>query len=110
MDWLLTYWLEAGFGVAVAAIGAAYRRLATRMKRQDEQRRTEQQAIKLGIQALLKDRLLQSYDYHMDKGFCPIPARENIANLYAQYHALGGNGTVTELVDRVNGLGTGPDF
>lgn len=42
----------------------------------------------------------------MDKGFCPIYALENINALYAQYHALGGNGIVTEIIEKLKSLPT----
>ncbi len=42
----------------------------------------------------------------MDKGYCPIYALENINTLYKQYHALGGNETVTELVEKLKYLPT----
>jgi hypothetical protein len=66
----------------------------------------EQEAIKLGIQALLRDRIIQSYNHYMDKGICPIYALENINALYTQYHALGGNGTITEIVKKLKNLPT----
>lgn len=56
------------------------------------ERKTE--AVALGVQALLRDRLIQSYNYHMEKGYAPIYAKENFDNMYEQYHTLGVNGVM----------------
>jgi len=54
-------------------------------------------ALKLGLQALLRDRLLQMYDhYTQDKKYAPTYARENFLNMYAQYHSLGANGVMDD--------------
>jgi hypothetical protein len=54
-------------------------------------------AICLGVQALLRDRLLESYHkYHDEKGYAPIFAKDNFENMYQQYHNLGKNGVMDE--------------
>lgn len=95
-EWILKYWLEVLFGIISSGLFAGYKKLAGKLKEQD--------AIKFGIQALLRDRIIQSYNHYQEKGYCPIYALENINALYTQYHALGGNGTVTELVDRLKDM------
>lgn len=102
MDFITKYWIEVVFGVILTGFGAAYRGLSKRVSRRIE----EQEAIKLGIQALLRDRIIQAYNHYMDKGCCPIYARDNILKLYEQYHNLGGNGTVTGLMDSLMELPT----
>ena len=59
-----------------------------------------------GVQALLRDRIIQAYNHYTDKGYCPIYGLENVESMYRQYHALGGNGAITELVDRLKELPT----
>jgi hypothetical protein len=97
-EWILRYWIEVIFGLTSAGLIAAYKKLSRKVKEQD--------AIKLGIQALLRDRIIQSYNHYQDKGCCPIYALDNVTALYIQYHALGGNGTVTELVERLKDMPT----
>jgi hypothetical protein len=94
----MRYWLQAVFGLLISMLTFAYKSLANKVK--------EQGAIKLGIQALLRDRIIDTYNYYCDKGFFPIYARENIEQLYVQYHALGGNGTMTELTEKLRDLPT----
>ena len=69
-----------------------------------EDRKAE--AVRLGVQALLRDRLIWAHDHYMQKGCYPIYARENVEEMYTRYHALGGNGTVTSLVRELDGLPT----
>ena len=51
-------------------------------------------AIKRGIQALLRDRLLQGYKHYEQKGWADYEDKANIDNIYQQYHALGKNGVM----------------
>jgi hypothetical protein len=97
-EWILRYWVEVLFCIISTGLAAGYKRLSSKVKEQD--------AIKLGIQALLRDRIVQCYNHYQEKGCCPIYALDNITALYTQYHALGGNGTVTELVERLKDLPT----
>lgn len=63
-------------------------------------------AVELGLQALLRDRIIQAYNHYMDKEVCAIYAKENVENMYRQYHNLGGNGTVTKLYEEMMALPT----
>lgn len=54
-------------------------------------------AIREGLRAILRDRILTSYKHYEKKGFAPIYAVENVENMYKAYHDLGGNGTVTSI-------------
>ena len=49
-------------------------------------------ALMRGLQALLRDRLLTGYRHYFDKGWAEYDDRENLENLYKQYHSLGENG------------------
>ena len=62
----------------------------------------------MGSRPLLRDRIIQAYNHYTEKGYCPIYGLENVEEMYRQYHALGGNGTITELVERVKELPTQP--
>ena len=63
-------------------------------------------ATQTGMQALLRADIIRSYDKYSDKGFCPIYARDAIEKEYESYHALGGNGTITDLWERIKKLPT----
>ena len=70
--------------------------LLARIKANDQ--KTE--AVCLGVQALLRDRLYQSYNHFSDKGYAPIYARENFENMWNQYHNLGANGVMDDLHEK----------
>ena len=53
-------------------------------------------AIKLGLQALLRDRLLQAYEFYGHRGFADYDEKQNIQNIYKQYEALGPNGIMEQ--------------
>lgn len=66
----------------------------------------ENKAIRLGLQALLRDRLIEKYDKYSDKGYAPIYARENFENMWRQYHSLGENGVMDSIHDKFMELPT----
>ena len=99
-EWILKYWLEAGFGLAVFGCSAGFRYLKHKIKRTSQ----EQDAIKLGIQALLRDSIIHSYNKYMSLEYIPIHALENVEHMYVEYHNLGGNGTITNLMEKLRAL------
>ena len=96
MEFILQYWTEALFGLAITGLSVAYNRLKKRFKEQD--------ALKEGVVAMLHDRLYQSCMYFIEQGEIPISALKNIERMYKAYHNLGGNGTGTEIYERVTEL------
>lgn len=100
IDFVLRYWVEFLFGVVAGGLTVVCHRLSARVKKQD--------AVGLGVQALLRDRIIQAYNHYQEKEYCPIYGLENVQGMYVQYHALGGNGTITELVERLKDMPTEP--
>ena len=68
----------------------------------------EQEAIKTGMIAILHDRLFQLCNYYLELGYIPLDKAEEILDnlkiLYDAYHALGGNGTGTDIYNRTKKL------
>ena len=52
----------------------------------------QMRAVKLGLQAILRDRLLQAYHFYKLQGWASYDDKSNVKNLYDQYEALGPNG------------------
>ena len=52
----------------------------------------QNKAMKLGLQAILRDRLLQAYKFYEHQGYATYDDKSNIQNIYNQYEALGPNG------------------
>ncbi len=57
----------------------------------------QNRAMKMAVQALLRDRLLQGYKHYIEKGWADLEDRGNLENVWRQYHALGGNGDMNDL-------------
>lgn len=52
-------------------------------------KKRENDALKEGVQALLRDRIIQAYNHYSDKGWIPIYAMESIEACYKSYEELG---------------------
>ena len=85
-DWVTMLF---GSGILLTAWGYLYGKI--------QAVKQENKAIRLGLQALLRDRLIEKYDKYTDKGYAPIYARENFENMWKQYHSLGENGVMDGL-------------
>ena len=57
----------------------------------------ENRAMKNGLQAILRDRLLQAFQYCRAQGHASPDERQNFENMYMQYHSLGGNGVMDDV-------------
>ena len=68
----------------------------------------QNKAIMLGVQAFLRDRLLQGYRHYISKGWADYEDRENMENIYLQYHALGANGSMDDMRKQFKDLPTQP--
>lgn len=67
-------------------------------------KKKENDALKAGVQALLRDRIIQSYNHYTEKGWIPIYAKESIDACYKSYEALGDNGVIDSLMEQINEL------
>ena len=76
-----------------ALIAAAVKYVQTLVKRNAQ----ETEAIKLGLQAILRSQMVSDYNKWSDRGYAPIYARENFENCWKQYHSLGANGVMDDL-------------
>lgn len=56
------------------------------------------------LTAIMHDRLYQNCRHYLGEGCVDVDGLKNLECLYASYHELGGNGTGTELYNRVKGL------
>lgn len=68
-------------------------------------KKKENNALKAGLQALLRDRIIQAHNHYVqDKGWIPIYAKESIDACYRSYEALGDNGVIDNLMQQINEL------
>lgn len=72
-------------------------------------KKKENNALKAGLQALLRDRIIQAYNHYVcEKGWVPIYAKESIDACYKSYEALGDNGVIDSLMEQINELQNHP--
>ena len=92
-------------GVFIAVV--LKRPLEKRVKdTEDANARVEAQnaATMLGVQALLRDRLLQAFNHYLARGWIGADDRANIDNMYVQYEALGENNVISDIYNQVRAL------
>ena len=58
---------------------------------------TQTKALQLGVQALLRERLIHSYRKFFKLGYVDYNDRLNDENKYQQYHSLGKNGVMDDM-------------
>jgi hypothetical protein len=103
-EFIITYWLEAIFSLIIAGLTLCFKSLYKKVHKQLD----DQKSLKDGTQALLRGEIIRSYDKYIEKGWIPIYAREGLTSMYNAYHNLGGNGTITRLMDELNELPSSP--
>lgn len=74
------------------------------IKKQNEQ----YNALKRGLQAMLRSQMINDYNYWSNKGYAPVYARQNFENLWEQYHSLGANGVMDDIRKKFQELPTAP--
>lgn len=100
IHFILTYCPETIAGLAIGVFAYLFRCLWKNVQKQKE----DQDAVQAGTLALLRSDIISNYDHYMDKEWIPIYAMENVCALYHAYHKLGGNGTVTKLLEELRAL------
>lgn len=111
LNWLIQNGFSTILGAAITALGFVVKAVWARQKKQtdeqDEKQQTqkeEQDAMKAGMLALLHDRIFSIYDYCKCKECATVEDIRNLDYLYKPYHELGGNGTGTELYERIKDM------
>lgn len=99
-EWIAKYWIEWVFGLLIAVLTWVVKRMSGRIKQQQ----IENEALRNGMRSLLKSQIVTQCERAMDDGWCGARLRDTINDLYQSYHALGGNGTVTDIVDQTRRL------
>lgn len=89
MDIINLLSLLFGSGILVSLFGYFHK------KQKENEKKTE--AICKGVQALLRDRLIDKYNKYTERGYAPIYVKDNFDNIYNQYHNLGKNGVMDGL-------------
>ena len=59
------------------------------------------QNVAAGTQCLLRAEIIRSHEKYIDKGYCPVYAKESLTREYQAYHNLGGNDVATALYEQL---------
>lgn len=98
METVAKYWIQEALALQVAMFGWIWRKVNKQKKEYD--------ALKLGIRAQLRDRINQSCQYHLAHKEISNRDREVLKDMFDQYFAIGGNGTVGHQVGEIDALPT----
>lgn len=96
-EWLVKYWLEVLFGLVTAGIGIALRRISKALRKEKKRN----QAIEDGVRDILRMQILDTYEKCMLAGKISVSRKDAIDSAYRSYHALGGNGTITQVHNEI---------
>lgn len=97
-EFVAKYWLEFLFGGITAGISIVLRRISKKL----EQERRRNEAIENGVKDILRIQILDTYDKCIGNGRVISVARKDaIDSAYKSYHALGGNGTITQVHNEI---------
>ncbi len=97
MEFILENWIE-WLMLGVFSVASVWHR---RLMKSIADDKAKNKAVAQGVEALLRDRIIDCYNKYEKKGICPIYAKENVKRLYIPYHKLGGNDVATELVEQL---------
>lgn len=97
IDWIIQYWLQALFGIILAAIVAIVKTQWSKIK-----------AIGKGTQSLLRAELIRSGEKYIERGWIEVYAKDAYDKCYQSYHHLGQNGTMDDMHEKVMDLPTNP--
>lgn len=100
VEFILKYWIEFLFGLIISGMGVIGKILYSQY--------LKNKAIGKGVEALLRNGIVQTYNKWSEKEYCPIYARENAIRMYEPYHTLGGNDVATDLIEDLKKLPTEP--
>ena len=92
-EFVAKYWLEFVFGIIVAALTAGYAKISARVKEAN----IRNQVIENGVRDILRMQILDTYERCKVAGTITVSRKDAIDSAYASYHALGGNGTITQV-------------
>jgi len=95
-------WVTVLFALASAVLSVLYSKL-NKIAKESIKRNN---AVGEGVQAILRNEIIEQYNKYKDKGYCPIYAKTNIKNLHKPYKNLGGNGVIDKLVEELLEMST----
>lgn len=95
--------------VGIPSLGSIVIWLWMHNKEAKRKREEDYNALKKGIQAILRAQMISEYNkWHEQKKYAPIWAKDNFENIWLQYESLGDNGVMNEIHNHFISLPTEP--
>lgn len=103
--------IGAGLPALATVFNVVYTNVKVKHKKQSATEAAEQarrdeirENLALGTQCLLRAEIIRQHEKYMDRGFCPVYAKESLTKEYQAYHNLGGNDVATALYEQLMDL------
>lgn len=93
--------ITAAFTVVMGIYGNKHAKLRKEQMEKYEKWDELRQNVAAGTQCLLRAEIIRSHEKYIDKGFCPVYAKESLTREYQAYHNLGGNDVATALYEQL---------
>lgn len=95
--------------VLIALVSAVVPSVVTGCLVYVKSQKKEDSALKSGILSLLRAEIIRQNDKYIERGYCPIYAKDALEKEYKAYHSLGGNGTITIIYNETMALPEEPE-
>ena len=96
-EFICKYWLEVAFGLIVTGFSFVLKSFSKKLKEE----RQRSQAIESGVRDILRMQILDNYERCKQAGKISVSRKDAIDSAYNSYHALGGNGTITQVHNEI---------
>jgi len=89
LDIILKYWIEILLTTITSGVIYVFKQYI---------------GLKEGLKALLRNEVVRIYETYSRLGYCPSYMKENVNEIYINYHNLKGNGMATSMINAINEL------
>lgn len=89
LDIILKYWIEILLTTITSGVIYVFKQYI---------------GLKEGLKALLRNEIVRIYETYSRLGYCPSYMKENVNEIYINYHNLKGNGMATSMINAINEL------
>ena len=86
LDLFITYWVEIILTSIVTFVVYMFK---------------QYNGLKNGMHSLLRNEIVRIYEIYIPLKYCPSYMKENLNEIYNNYHKLGGNGMATAMVEEI---------
>lgn len=101
-EFILKYWVEALLTCVSSFVAFTYKKIRKRFEEQDKKR----EAIEKGVQALLRNELIQRFREYKAIKEITLLDKENMEHMFTEYFNLDGNGMMKDVYEEFKEIPT----